>query len=610
VSARIFHSGKFAPVSGTPHRAARLPWSFALFFSLLALIELPAAEITPAKAEPFDILYLSDSRPVVVRLNLVQNGKSMLQEWNRFVDIFFAKLDTDKNGVLDAKELSRLRPMIIFLTSDFNRMPAASTAVASKSMNRVEFGEFLKKNDLGPLRMPANVIPQRQNRNIRRGGVPTTEELDKAILELLDTNKDGKISVAEFKAGVEILSKLDMDENELITTEEIMKRPQSPYYVQVMEDGKGPPSPGVELYPITRKGADANLAKRLLMRYGPKPANSGPPMPYTKAPGRPVPYAVQTEPTVKRLTKKDLKVSDAMFAALDQDGDDELDIEELSRFGQNVQPEIEIAINIGKLEKGAKAASVIKAGNAPLKVYAGPADTEISIEVPGVRLDLRAPQVVSSNKTANAFRNGYLNRFRNADQDGNGYIDMNESNFDPVFRELFSFFDRDGDGKIFEKELIAALDEAEEIVLAASTGIASIELNENGRGLFGAIDINSDGKLSIPELRAMPQLVERFAANKEVGLAPVEVPRRFEASFSHGISMIRQTFAPVQRFDGMTGQPRAQTGPLWFQKMDRNRDGYVSRREFLGTDEQFRKLDLDGDGFISLEEAEAAEKKK
>jgi Ca2+-binding EF-hand superfamily protein len=330
-------------------------------------------------------------------------------------------------------------------------------------------------------------------------------------------------------------------------------------------------------------------------------------MPAAKGPGRPVP--VQIEPTVKRLTKKDLKVSDAMFAALDQDGDDELDMEELCRFGQNVQPEIEIAIHLGKLEKDAKPASVIKAGTSPLKVFASPANTEIAIEVPGVRLDLMAPQVINARNAASMFRTGYLNRFRNTDRDGNGYIDMNESNFDPIFRELFAYLDRDGDGKIFEKELIAALDEVEEIVIAASTGISSIELNENGRGLFGAIDINSDGKLSIPELRAMPKLVERFAANKDLGLAPADVPRRFEASFSNGISMIRQTFAPVPRIDGMTGQPRAPMGPLWFQKMDRNRDGYVSRREFLGTDEEFRKLDLDGDGFISLEEAEVVGKK-
>jgi hypothetical protein len=30
------------------------------------------------------------------------------------------------------------------------------------------------------------------------------------------------------------------------------------------------------------------------------------------------------------------------------------------------------------------------------------------------------------------------------------------------------------------------------------------------------------------------------------------------------------------------------SAPLWFQKMDRNRDGDVSRKEFLDTDEQFK----------------------
>jgi hypothetical protein len=38
--------------------------------------------------------------------------------------------------------------------------------------------------------------------------------------------------------------------------------------------------------------------------------------------------------------------------------------------------------------------------------------------------------------------------------------------------------------------------------------------------------------------------------------------------------------------------------------MDRNRDGDVSRREFLGSDEEFRRIDSDGDGLISVEEAE------
>jgi hypothetical protein len=42
--------------------------------------------------------------------------------------------------------------------------------------------------------------------------------------------------------------------------------------------------------------------------------------------------------------------------------------------------------------------------------------------------------------------------------------------------------------------------------------------------------------------------------------------------------------------------------------MDRNRDGDVSRKEWLGTDEEFRKIDTDGDGLISHEEAERYDK--
>jgi Ca2+-binding EF-hand superfamily protein len=41
--------------------------------------------------------------------------------------------------------------------------------------------------------------------------------------------------------------------------------------------------------------------------------------------------------------------------------------------------------------------------------------------------------------------------------------------------------------------------------------------------------------------------------------------------------------------------------------MDRNHDGDVSRREFLGSEEAFRKIDRDSDGLISLEEAERAD---
>jgi len=52
---------------------------------------------------------------------------------------------------------------------------------------------------------------------------------------------------------------------------------------------------------------------------------------------------------------------------------------------------------------------------------------------------------------------------------------------------------------------------------------------------------------------------------------------------------------------------RTLTGPRWFQRMDRNRDGDISPREFLFDPSLFIKLDLDHDQLISPAEAESAE---
>src|SRR5207244_2445429 len=136
------------------------------------------------------------------------------------------KLDADKSGTLDEKELARLRPMLALLTGVTARTPA-DLAAMPKSMTRAELGEYLKKIDMGPLRLPAVLNQPRQVRtSFRRGGAPTPELLDKALLELLDTNNDGKLSIAEFEAGIAILTKLDVDENELISTEELLRQPQ------------------------------------------------------------------------------------------------------------------------------------------------------------------------------------------------------------------------------------------------------------------------------------------------------------------------------------------------------------------------------------------------
>ena len=117
--------------------------------------------------------------------------------------------------------------------------------------------------------------------------------------------------------------------------------------------------------------------------------------------------------------------------------------------------------------------------------------------------------------------------------------------------------------------------------------------------------VDADGRLSPREVRGMPTLIDRFDRDRDGLLSVGEVPRRFRVTFSRGPVVAANPFGPVavpRRMDGQPN-PRPTAGPMWFQKMDRNQDGDVSRREFLGTDADFRRIDVDGDGLIDAKEA-------
>jgi hypothetical protein len=122
----------------------------------------------------------------------------------------------------------------------------------------------------------------------------------------------------------------------------------------------------------------------------------------------------------------------------------------------------------------------------------------------------------------------------------------------------------------------------------AAVGVVSLAAVPGPVGLFDLLDADRDGQLSGAELRAAKSALANWSPD-EAGVSLVIVQG---VAKPPAVPLVR-TFA-------------RDAGPAWFRAMDRNGDGYVSPREFLGAPRQFRKLDADGDGLISPDEADNA----
>jgi Ca2+-binding EF-hand superfamily protein len=110
----------------------------------------------------------------------------------------------------------------------------------------------------------------------------------------------------------------------------------------------------------------------------------------------------------------------------------------------------------------------------------------------------------------------------------------------------------------------------------------------------------------------MAKLVAQLDRDGSGKIGPSDLPRMYHLELTRGSAQYQPYRRPIARLPGRIARqqptpPPSPTGPTWFRKMDRNGDGDVSRREFLGSEEQFRRLDVDGDGLISLEEAVKAD---
>ena len=296
------------------------------------------------------------------------------------------------------------------------------------------------------------------------------------------------------------------------------------------------------------------------------------------------------------------------FATADADSDGLLDTEELRRWIARVAPELEVRVKVpgNGSEKdstgGTASIEVTGPGGKSLPATArvqrlSPSDIDIALDE--IHLELHAE---SGDRTVEEARQALQAQFKVADANANNYVEKAEAaKAQSALAGLFPLIDTDGDGNLYPKELDAFLDR--QAVSARSR--MTLATADQGRAIFAILDLNRDGQLGLREIRSAPTRVMSWDQNHDGRISADEIPHHYQFTFGRG--QVALPGISYSRPHAVAAAPAiAAAGPSWFRKMDHNRDGDVSRREFFGPVSAFERLDRDHDGLIDATEAAAA----
>jgi Ca2+-binding EF-hand superfamily protein len=562
----------------------RLGGPLVLLASSLATLSAAAPAPTPPP-DYQDFVFLASHRPVLLRIHTQVAGRPCTAAWDEFVHKLFAWLDRDGDGVLSQAEVERA-PNAGYLLNHFQGalgLPLRGQTLhladvdADKDgrVTPVELAAHYRRAGLGPVRLIANSAAE------------SAAAVTDVLFRRLDADKDGKISAKEWESAAALLRPLDQNEDELLTASEL--------------------SPGGLTRTVTP--APLDLAGRVqAARKDPHPVVPVQPGEPAEEVARPV-LAHYDRDNDGTLSKEESGLDADAFAALDANRDGRLDAAEFAAFLRR-PPDAELTARLGSVVAGDGMAGFFLRHLGEGFGLAGVQPLRIETVKGGLRLSPEAarrlgPQTLSltlgdaaltlyvsdNDQPPRNTRQIYLQQFRLAAKKG-GILERKKAMQVPFVSQVFDIADRDGDGKLTEKELEGWLD----VLQDGAGSVAVLTATDQGRSLFELLDADGDGRLSPRELRTAWSRL-RPHARDGAALAKADIPRRVQVTLGLGRQAV-----PARP---TAGEPPST--PLWFRKMDRNNDGDVSRREFLGTEEDFNRLDLDRDGLISAEEARRAE---
>jgi Ca2+-binding EF-hand superfamily protein len=548
-----------------------------LLLALGAALPQESAQAATGGDAARHLVFLAEIRPIFLRLRVTSGDRPFEASWIDSVKVLYAFLDRNGDGKLTTNEADPKTFAALVRLATGAPGPAIRGELDVNPKDGIvsidELADALRPN-LGPFHL-----------QFRRQVIGRTD----VLFDHLDRDKDGELTRLELAAIAGSLRPLDLDDDEMTSAAEL-----EPFNSQassaVVEETSGRQARYIAPTVVELVAGESSLrAARLLIRTYDKGRGD--------VPGRPD----------NKLSPDEFAIDPDAFARADKNGDGLLDTEELRELLARAPVDLTLDVAFSSEASGR---STVRAGaGGALRQGAGVrqlADGDLEFAVKHVRLDI---QVEHGNTAAEEAQRAVAQRFKAADANKDGYLEGKEraaiDNPQSPLAGLWEVIDRDGDGKVYLKELLEFADRQ----AAAARCRLVITTADQGRAIFGILDLDKDRRLGAREVMRTVDRVLSWDANGDGRVSPDEIPYHFQVAIARGGLpglLGAGAVSPARRRMVASEPAGPAAGPDWFAKMDRNHDGDISRREFLGPREQFDRLDRDKDGLIDADEARAA----